>query len=109
HDPSSLTLSHPLATDTRCAPLQDQLYLALHSNEYPDNRVAARLAGLAVRIHEHAPLWADYGARLVAVVSRVRELQRVGDRSGLTGLLWVMVRWLFRISRGAVRLPGTSQ
>ncbi|WP_435126012.1 hypothetical protein [Micromonospora tulbaghiae] len=74
-----------------------------------DHRVAARLAGLAVRIHEHAPLWADYGARLVAVVSRVRELQRVGDRSGLTGLLWVMVRWLFRISRGAVRLPGTSQ
>ncbi len=74
-----------------------------------DRRVAAKLAGLAVRIHEHAPLWAECGDRLVAVVSRVRELQRAGDRTGVVALLRVMVRWLFRLSRGAVRLPGSPQ
>ncbi|WP_130332244.1 hypothetical protein [Micromonospora kangleipakensis] len=74
-----------------------------------DRRVAAKLTGLAVRIHRHAPLWADYGSRLVTVVSRARKLQRAGDRAGLTAVLRVMVLWLFRLSRGAVRLPGAQQ
>ncbi|MFF4879249.1 hypothetical protein [Micromonospora sp. NPDC000668] len=74
-----------------------------------DRRVAAKLAGLAVRIHWHAPLWADYGKRLITVVSRARELQRAGDRAGLTAMLRIMLLWLFRLSRGAVRLPGAQQ
>jgi hypothetical protein len=67
----------------------------------------AKLAGLAVRIHEHAPLWADYGGRLITVVSRARDLQRAG--AGLAAMLRVMVLWLFKLSRGAVRLPGARQ
>ena len=74
-----------------------------------DRRVAAKLAGLAVRIHQHAPLWADYGARLVTVVGHARQLLRAGDRAGLTAVLRVMALWLFRLSRGAVRLPGAQQ
>jgi hypothetical protein len=74
-----------------------------------DRRVAAKLAGLAVRIYRHAPLWADHGDRLVTVVSHARELQRADDRAGLTAVLRVMVLWLFKLSRGAVRLPGTQQ
>ncbi|WP_157739907.1 hypothetical protein [Micromonospora narathiwatensis] len=71
-----------------------------------DRRVAGKLAGLAVRLRQQAPLWPAYGERLVIVVSRARELQRAGDRTGLTAVLRIMLRWLFRLSRGAARLPG---
>ncbi|MFD2767921.1 hypothetical protein [Micromonospora eburnea] len=73
-----------------------------------DRRVAAKLAGLAVRLRQQAPLWPAYGDRLVVVASRARELQRAGDRTSLTALLRVMLLWLFRISRGAARLPGSQ-
>ncbi|MFJ8579980.1 hypothetical protein [Micromonospora sp. NPDC093277] len=73
-----------------------------------DRGVAAKLAGLAVRLRQQAPLWPAYGDRLVTVVTRARELQRTGDRTGLTALLRVMLRWLFRLSQGAARLPGSQ-
>ncbi|MEV5763665.1 hypothetical protein AB0L34_03675 [Micromonospora sp. NPDC052213] len=73
-----------------------------------DGRIAANLAGLAIRIRQHAPLWPVYGGKLVVVVGRARELQRASDRGGLTALLRVMLVWLFRLSRGTARLPGTA-
>ncbi|MFR9779484.1 hypothetical protein ACL02O_25930 [Micromonospora sp. MS34] len=73
-----------------------------------DHRVAAKLAGLAVRIRQHARLWPAYGGKLVILVGRARELQRAGDRAGVTALLRVMLLWLFRLSRGTARLPGTA-
>ncbi|SCL35546.1 hypothetical protein GA0070624_5289 [Micromonospora rhizosphaerae] len=73
-----------------------------------DGRIAAKLAGLGIRIRQHAPLWPAHGGRLVVAVGRARELQRAGDRAGLTALLRVMLLWLFRLSRGTARLPGTA-
>lgn len=94
-----------------------ETYLTVRVNLLPDldvlpvgdHRVATKLAGLAVRIHQHAPLWAVHGDRLVTVVGHARALQRFGDRAGLVAVLRVMALWLFKLSRGAVRLPGAQQ
>ncbi|MFU8855109.1 hypothetical protein ACNAW0_29710 [Micromonospora sp. SL1-18] len=80
----------------------------LEALQVEDCRVAAKLAALAVRLRQQAPLWPAYGDRLGIVVSRARELQRAGDRAGLTAVLRVVLLWLFRLSQGAARLPGTS-